>query len=77
MNRKLTVRNEFGEMVSCVLSDKESFEKQMMDVLSLHAGAAFRLISKTIRLLLRIIIRTKRLEHLRYYLLLKPMRALF
>lgn len=41
MNKKLTVKNKFGEIVSCVLSDKESFEKQMMDVLSLHAGCGF------------------------------------
>lgn len=41
MNKKLTVRNEFGEIVSCVLSDQESFEKQMMDVLSLRAGCGF------------------------------------
>ena len=41
MNKKLTVRNEFGEIASCVLSDQESFEKQMMDVLSLRAGCGF------------------------------------
>ena len=41
MNKKLTVRNEFGETVFCVLSNKESFEKQMMDVLSLHSGCGF------------------------------------
>ena len=41
VNKKLTVRNKFGEIVSCVLSDKESFEKQMMEVLSLHAGCGF------------------------------------
>ena len=41
MNKKLTVRNEFGEIVSCVLSDQESLEKQMMDVLSLRAGCGF------------------------------------
>lgn len=41
MNKKLTVRNKFGETVSCVLSDKESFEKQMMEVLSLQAGSGF------------------------------------
>ena len=41
MNKKLTVRNEFGEIVSCVLSDLESFEKQMMDILSLRAGCGF------------------------------------
>ena len=41
MNKKLTVRNKFGEIVSCVLSDNESFEKQMMDVLSIRAGCGF------------------------------------
>lgn len=41
MNKKLTARNRFGKIVSCVLSDNESFEKQMMDVLSLHAGCGF------------------------------------
>jgi len=41
MNKKLTVKNEFGKIVSCVLSSEEAFEKQMIDVLSLHAGCGF------------------------------------
>lgn len=47
MNKKLTVRNAFGEIVSCVLPDKQSFEQQMMDVLSLHAGCGFSVDFKT------------------------------
>lgn len=41
MNKKLTVKNEFGKIVSCVLSSEEVFEKQMMEVLSLQAGYGF------------------------------------
>ena len=41
MNKKLTVKNQFGEIVSCVLSDQESLEKQMMEVLALQAGCGF------------------------------------
>ena len=41
MNKRLTVKNEFGKIVYCVLSGDESFEEQMMEVLALHAGGGF------------------------------------
>ncbi len=41
MNKKLTVKNEFGKIVYCVLSSEEAFEKQMMQMLSLRVGYGF------------------------------------
>ena len=41
MNKRLTVKNEFGKVVYCVLSGDEPFEEQMMEVLALHAGGGF------------------------------------
>ena len=41
MNKRLTVKNEFGKVVYCVLSGDESFEEQMMKVLALNAGGGF------------------------------------
>ncbi len=41
MNKRLTVKNEFGKVVYCVLSGDEPYEKQMMEVLSLHAGYGY------------------------------------
>lgn len=41
MNKKLTVKNEFGKTVYCVLSDSEPYEKQLMEVLSLRPGCGF------------------------------------
>lgn len=41
MNKKLTVKNEFGKIVYCILSDTKSFDSQMMEVLSLHQGCGY------------------------------------
>ncbi len=41
MNKRLTVKNEFGKVVYCVLSGAEPYEKQLMEVLSLHQGCGF------------------------------------
>lgn len=41
MNKKLTVKNEFGKTVYCILSDTESYENQMMSVLSLQQGCGY------------------------------------
>ena len=41
MNKKLTVINKFGESVYCILSEYETLEKQMMEVLNLHPGQGF------------------------------------
>ena len=38
MNKRLTVKNEFGKVVYCVLSGAEPYDKQLMEVLSVHAG---------------------------------------
>lgn len=41
MNKKLTVKNEFGKTVYCILSDTKSYESQMMEVLSLQQGCGY------------------------------------
>lgn len=41
MNKRLTVINKFEEPVYCILSDHETFEKQLMEVLNLRQGQGF------------------------------------
>lgn len=41
MNKKITVKNTFDKIVYCVLSDEQSFEEQMKEVLSLSPGQGY------------------------------------
>lgn len=38
MNKRLTVKNEFGNVVYCVLSGAEPYQQQLIEVLSVNAG---------------------------------------
>lgn len=41
MNKKLIVKNKLGEIIYCILSDQESFEKQLNKVFGIDRNACY------------------------------------